>query len=103
MCVCAVFLDHVWLICGVSDPEFASDGPMMRVGSIAVWSCQTDKRWSTVILDWKPNGGKGRHRGRPKTRWEDEIVAIAGGNWIEIAADEEAWGFLKHGFVCGVV
>ena len=64
---------------------------------------QTDKRWSKFILDWKPNRGTGRDRGRPRTRWGDEIVAIAGGNWMETAADEEACDLLKDGFIYGAV
>ena len=60
---------------------------------------QTDKRWSNTILRWKPDGGRGRQRGRPKTRWEDDISALAGGDWVEVAKDEQLWEALQEGFI----
>jgi len=52
---------------------------------------QQDHRWSRQILEWKPNGGLGRSQGAPKTRWEDQIVNLAGGNWMQLATDENLW------------
>ena len=49
---------------------------------------QCDHRWSKQILDWKPNGGIGRSQGAPRTRWQDQIVKLAGGEWQELALDE---------------
>ena len=60
---------------------------------------QTDDRWSTTLLDWRPFTGQGRYQGRPRTRWADPIVALAGGSWTEIAADESMWTALEDGFV----
>ena len=52
---------------------------------------QQDHRWSRQILEWKPNGGLGRSQGAPKTRWEDQIVNLAGGSWMQLATDENLW------------
>ena len=60
---------------------------------------QTDKRWSKLVLSWKPDHGKGRDRGRPKTIWEDEITAFVGGDWINEAQNEEAWEIMMEAFV----
>ena len=60
---------------------------------------QTDNRWSRLLLDWQPNFGHGRSRGRPNKRWSDDLASYAGGNWSEVATDVELWGALEHGFV----
>ena len=60
---------------------------------------QTDKRWSHLLLDWLPTTGHGRLPGRPRTRWSDNLVSYVGGNWIEVACDEELWAVLEHGYV----
>ena len=60
---------------------------------------QTDDRWSAKLLEWQPCHGMGRSRGHPKTRWADQIEALAGGNWREFANDVSHWGALEEGFV----
>ena len=60
---------------------------------------QTDGRWSKAILGWKPDSGLGRDRGRPVTRWSDDIEALAGGSWAEAAQDHKLWALLERGFV----
>ena len=52
---------------------------------------RTDSRWSQQAVAWKPNGGIGRARGAPKTRWENQLVTFAGGNWMTLALDEDTW------------
>ena len=32
----------------------------------------TDERWTTQTTEWKPMYG-GRNRGRPRTRWRDDL------------------------------
>jgi len=32
-----------------------------------------------------------RKRGRPRTRWKDDIVAVAGGRWTDMAKDGQNW------------
>ena len=60
---------------------------------------QTDNRWSKVILGWKPDSELGRDRGRPVTRWSDDIEALAGGSWQKAAEDTNLWSSLERGFV----
>ena len=60
---------------------------------------QTDNRWSAKLLEWQPCKGLGRSRGHPKTRWADQIEALAGGNWKEVAHDIAQWDALEEGFV----
>ena len=58
-----------------------------------------DARWSTKSLQWAPNEGHGRYPGRPITRWSDDIVHFAGGNWADVAGDMKLWSLLEEGFV----
>ena len=56
----------------------------------------TDGRWSKRLLIWKPRGF--RNRGGPCTRWEADIASVAGGGWIDFAADEEFWRLVEEGY-----
>ena len=58
---------------------------------------QTDGRWSKAVLEWTPMFG--RNRGRPHSRWEDQLVQYAGGGWADLAADEAHWAILEEGFI----
>jgi hypothetical protein len=60
---------------------------------------QTDSRWSTLSLEWKPHEGHGRSRGRPRTRWSDDLEKYAGGSWPDEALDSELWKALEEGYV----
>jgi hypothetical protein len=62
-------------------------------GSIA----RSPEKWAADVLNWKPDGK--RRRGRPKPRWEDEIVKLAGENWKNKAQDKMAWSKLGETFV----
>jgi hypothetical protein len=57
---------------------------------------QSDGRWSQHMLYWRPCGG--RDRGRPRTRWADEIVRLAGDGWAQAATDQTLWKLLEDGF-----
>ena len=59
-----------------------------------------DGRWSHELLDWRPSIGLGRDVGRPVARWSGAITKFAGGNWMQLAADEDLWAILEEGFVC---
>ena len=83
--------------CGLEDwcvgyrrRKFRFAGKMVR---------QSDGRWSGAAVDWIPNGGDGRKRGRPTTRWTDDFVKLCGGGWKGSAQDPELWGALEEGFL----
>ena len=59
---------------------------------------QTDGRWSQVIVHWTPNGGIGRDRGRPHTRWSDDLTKFAG-DWAQAALDAPLWASSEEGYV----
>lgn len=56
-----------------------------------------DERWTKKVTFWKGPLGK-RSKGRPLTRWEDEIIRAAGPNWQEKAQDRDKWTFLEEAF-----
>ena len=56
-----------------------------------------DNRWTLLSTKW--NGPPGKRRvGRPKKRWADEIISIAGSNWINITQDRERWKRLGEAY-----
>lgn len=55
-----------------------------------VWSYHEVIRWTTVVTNWKPKQG-GRKRGRPTTRWEDDLVAYDGPGWKELTKEKTRW------------
>lgn len=56
-----------------------------------------DERWTRRVTIWTGPPGK-RHRGRPLTRWQDEIRSVAGPNWIQKAQDRKQWNSLEEAF-----
>ena len=53
------------------------------------------------MLHWIPLGGD-RRRGRPATRWEDELekfAAARGQKWEECALDRTLWESLEADFL----
>jgi len=59
----------------------------------------SDGRWSQALLQWIPVHGRGRDVGRPRTRWSDELLHFAGGEWQTHAADDDLWAALENGFI----
>ncbi|GBP61538.1 hypothetical protein EVAR_44009_1 [Eumeta japonica] len=57
----------------------------------------TDRRWTARVTLWNGPTGK-RSRGRPSTRWEDDLRRIAGPNWTDIARDRDVWASLEEAF-----
>ena len=49
------------------------------------------------MLNWIPDGF--RKAGRPLRRWDDDIVAVAGGDWAHACEDESLWQLLRYGYV----
>uniref|UniRef100_A0A2H1WAR8 SFRICE_018318 n=1 Tax=Spodoptera frugiperda TaxID=7108 RepID=A0A2H1WAR8_SPOFR len=51
---------------------------------------RTDGRWARKVTEWRPWTGR-RSVGRPPTRWTDDIVRVAGGQWMQVAACHSTW------------
>ena len=52
-------------------------------------------KWKFTLTTWIPHRGK-RKRGRPKTRWADELTTNFGTNWMRKATDRTNWkGLVK--------
>lgn len=59
---------------------------------------RTDGRWSKKLLEWRPRHEAYRSRGRPPTRWTDDIRKICG-NWIQMAQDRAEWQNKREAYV----
>ena len=57
-----------------------------------------DNRWTKRCTEWQPRTGK-RSRGRPPTRWRDDITKIGGTTWSRAAADRRGWKALSEGYI----
>jgi len=72
------------------------------------WSLQT-LRWAEDRRQDLQTGGRGRKRGRPKTRWADEIAAYVDNlfgtgkknDWLSIASEAPSWKLMEADFVQG--
>lgn len=49
-----------------------------------------DESWEKRVMEWYPREGK-RSRGRPKTRWEDELIQNNGICWKRDALVRDRW------------
>ena len=58
----------------------------------------TDDRWTKKILEWRPRHEAYRNRGRPPTRWTDDIKRIKH-NWMQTAQCREEWHRLREAYV----
>ena len=61
---------------------------------------RSDGRWSTRLLSWRPwfRLIPRRNVGRPRTRWEDDVVKIAGETWNAEAKNLKLWEALSTGY-----
>ena len=59
---------------------------------------RNDGRWSTSLLHWVPEHGRGRDVGHPCKRWRDDIEELVGGEWAQVAQDLELWHILSSKF-----
>lgn len=57
----------------------------------------TDKRWALRTTIWSGPLGK-RNVGRPRKRWVDDIISVAGENWLTAAKNREKWKKLEEAF-----
>ncbi|CAL1683895.1 unnamed protein product [Lasius platythorax] len=58
----------------------------------------TDERWTKRVLEWRPREEAYRSRGRPPTRWTDDIKRICP-NWIQEAQQRDRWNELRKTYV----
>lgn len=58
---------------------------------------QVDNRWTRRCTEWKPHGS--RRPGRPKRRWSEDIVGLAGEDWMNIATNRDEWRIMTEGFI----
>lgn len=58
----------------------------------------TDNRWTKRITEWRPREDALRSRGRPPTRWSDDLKRIRT-NWIQAAQDRDLWRKLREAYV----
>ena len=49
-----------------------------------------ESKWNRILTMWNPYEGK-RSRGRPKTRWVDEIKRDMGNVWMRMVKDRQKW------------
>ncbi|XP_060517971.1 uncharacterized protein LOC132696860 [Cylas formicarius] len=57
-----------------------------------------DDRWTRRVMEWRPWSSK-RSRGRPQTRWTDDIKRLVGDNWMWHAQDRKEWQCLGEAYV----
>lgn len=57
----------------------------------------TDGRWTKRLLEWRPRADK-RSRGRPPTRWTDDIRRMTT-NWMESAQDRRQWAEMREAYI----
>ena len=64
-------------------------------------SQSNDGRWSKRLLGWQPffRCVPRRNVGHPYRRWEDSIVDVAGGDWVNVTLDADLWAMLEPAYV----
>ena len=63
---------------------------------------QIDDMWLKLVMLREPRGGFGRSRGGPITRWSNDLVKYAGGNWHTAALDEAMWKAAEEGYIARI-
>ncbi|GFN91465.1 endonuclease-reverse transcriptase [Plakobranchus ocellatus] len=59
---------------------------------------EKDKRWTKRCTEWQPRSGR-RDRGRPETRWMDDIRSAGGPQWQSKAHDRRKWKISAEGYI----
>lgn len=57
----------------------------------------TDGRWTKRLLEWRPRADT-RNRGRPPTRWTDDIRRMTT-NWMQSAQDRRQWAEMREAYI----
>ena len=55
-----------------------------------------DNRWTIRCTEWQVRNGR-RSRGRPKSRWRDDLQQWQGVTWSRAAKDRQQWRDLAEG------
>ena len=58
----------------------------------------TDNRWTVRVTEWTPRSWS-RKRGRPKTRWRDDLTRYFGTTWSTLAKSRCLWRQSREGFL----
>lgn len=56
-----------------------------------------DGRWTKRLLEWRPRADR-RSRGRPPTRWTDDLKRMTT-NWMQSAQDRRQWASIGEAYV----
>jgi len=62
------------------------------------WARTSYDRWRRRILEWTPRIQAHRNRGRPPTKWNDDIKRIVT-NWIPVVEDRTVWTDMREAYV----
>ena len=62
---------------------------------------RTDHRWTVKVTEWQPRDGK-RSKGRPSTRWRNEIRHFGGKKWKSVTRDKDWWRNMGEAFCLAV-
>lgn len=57
----------------------------------------TRDRWSNRVIKWNGSGGI-RKQGRPRARWIEDIVKLAGKELMKTAKDKSKWRHLEEAY-----
>lgn len=57
----------------------------------------TDNRWTGKVMKWLPKGK--RRVGKPRQRWNDDIVACAGASWPRKAVNRIKWKSSEEAYI----
>ena len=57
-----------------------------------------DNGWTARFTKWIPCGHQ-RPRGRPKTRWCDDLIRYVGPTWSHVAKYRKLWKVCREGFL----
>jgi hypothetical protein len=55
------------------------------------------ERWTKILTEWRPYEGK-RNKGRPKTRWRDELERRVGKFWHRETQDRKKWKLIGEAY-----
>ena len=77
------------ITCNIKRKKWSWAGHLMR---------RTDDRWTVKVTKWQPRDGN-RSKGRPATRWRDEIRSFAGKNWERLTENRKNWKALGEAYI----